>query len=81
MAHIVVDNDSRCTCTQADKCVIMHKSGSMPRCTSVELKEAGFEVFRPIITTVRSWLGIKKKLCSWENTGRLHNIERRDLNI
>lgn len=41
MAHIIVDKDNRCTCSQADSCALMHKSGSMPRCTSDEIEAVG----------------------------------------
>ena len=46
MAHILIDKDNRCTCDQASKCVIMHKSGSMARCTKQELLDADYQTIQ-----------------------------------
>lgn len=43
MAHVLIDNDKLCTCDQASRCVVMHKSGSMARCTEKEILDAGFQ--------------------------------------
>lgn len=57
MAHILIDKNNLCTCDQASKCAITHKSGCMTRCTKEQLLENGHQVIE--ITKSKFWKKIK----------------------
>jgi len=57
MAHILVDQDNRCTCSCISRCVLRDKSGSAARCTKQELESNGYNTIQ--LTEVQR--GILKK--------------------
>jgi hypothetical protein len=51
MAHILIDKSNLCTCNCASTC-ILGKTGSAPRCTEKQIKEAGH---RTVKLKKRKW--------------------------
>ena len=43
MGLILVAEDNTCFCNCSMKCVVQHKTGSMARCTKLEIENAGFQ--------------------------------------
>ena len=75
MAHVIIDKDHRCTCTQADRCVFRgYKSGSVPRCTEDEIVMAGHIPVKLEPVVVKQWFKPRVKLYNVITERKIHNL-------